>query len=524
MGDLLIDVSEFQGKPDWKKAKNKLKGVYIRVGLRGSLAKTAPQDYKKIRFDKSWKHNLSGVQAFCIPFGVYYFPTAINDEEALEGAKWFYDQVKDLDMDYPPMLDSENVWGTNKEPGRANSLSKAERTRLLKIVTDYFNARGMNIGIYASASWFTSHLDMSKFPQCVIDCTWVADSTGAVDYKGYYWLHQYGQGKCDGFSGNVDLNKVCGKIPAVKTTSKPKEVKADPVDVLLQIAQSEVGYHEGPNNSNKYGDEMHSIQPRNMDKNAPYCDAFCDWCVLQMCRRFGYDADMARKVLCGDFDDYTYFSVNLYKKAGRWTTKPGRGHQIFFGGDGHTGWVKSVDSKIHTIEGNKGDQVRECSYSLNDSKIIGYGMPRYDLIKGTVTVEEPTTANKNDGILRRGSTGKAVRFIQLCLGGLDDDGSFGWKTLSAVVEFQKSHGLEADGEVGPLTFAAILKTMPLIRKGDKGRYVKALQVALGGLEVDGSFGPLTDAAVREFQKEHSLVVDGEVGKKTWTAIFKYCFC
>ena len=135
-----IDVSEFN-TVDWAKAKSSVSYAYIRCGLRGSLAKTAPKDYKKIRFDKKWKENVAGCQKNGIPFGPYYFPTAVTDAEALEGAKWFYEQIKDLKMSLPPMLDSENVWGKNREAGRANGLSKSERTRLLKIVTDYFNER-----------------------------------------------------------------------------------------------------------------------------------------------------------------------------------------------------------------------------------------------------------------------------------------------------------------------------------------------------------------------------------------------
>ena len=513
---LFIDVSEFQGDIDWKAAKGRVKAAYIRCGLRGSLAKSAPKDYKKIRFDKKWSRNIAGVQAYGIPFGAYYFPTACNDSEATEGAAWFYKQIKDLDMDFPPVLDIENVFGKDHEAGRANSLSKSERTRLLKIVTDYFNARGMNIGIYASASWFTSHLDMSKFPQCVIDCTWVADTTGAVDYNGYYWLRQYGQGTIPGISGNVDLNRLCGEVPKVRIKAQKKT--ETPVDVLLQIAASQVGYREKAGNRNKYGDAMHAIQPRNMDKNAPWCDAFCDWCVLEMCKRFGKDAQTAKQVLCGDFDDYTYNSVNLYKKAGRWSKTPAKGYQIFFGGSGHTGWVEKVSGgRVYTIEGNKSDQVKRCNYSINDGNIIGYGMPKYNLVTGT-PIEIVT--KKDDGILRRGDTGDAVRFLQLCLGGLEDDGSFGWATLKRVVEFQKAHGLDADGEVGPLTWAAILKELPLVKRGSKGRYVKALQIALGftGDDVDGSFGPMTDKAVRAYQKKKKLVVDGEVGPKTWAAI------
>ena len=521
-----IDVSEFNGV-DWAKAKSAVDYAYIRCGLRGSLKKTAPKDYGKIRYDKKWAQNLKGVQDNGIPFGVYYFPTAVTDAEALAGAKWFYDEIKDLNMALPPMLDSENVWGNGHEAGRANSLSKAERTRLLKIVTDYFNQRGMNIGIYASASWFTSHLDMSQFPQSVIDCTWVADSTGAVDYKGYYWLHQYGQETVTG-CGKVDVNRITGKIPKVKNTTNSKEnttnskenatnsekIQLSPVDVAVSIAESYVGYHEGANNNTIFGDEMHRIQPSNMDKNAPWCDAFVDWVIYKTCQRFGYGAETAKKVLCGNFDDYTYNSVNLYKKSRRWSNKPARGYQIFFGGSGHTGLVEKVSGgRVYTIEGNKSDQVKRCNYPIGYSSIIGYGMPKYDLISGTV-VEEPAST-----VLRIGSKGKKVEFLQLCLGGLVVDGSFGVDTFAKVTAFQKAHHLQEDGQVGPLTWTAIRKTMPLLKRGDKGRYVKALQLILGGLDVDGSFGRLTRQAVCIFQKEHKLESDGEVGQQTWTKIF-----
>lgn len=457
MAKFFIDASEFNSI-DWAKAKDHIGHAYIRIGLRGALAKTAPADYKKIRFDKKWNENLAGVQKYDVPYGPYYFPTCITRAEAVEEAKWLYNQIKDLDMDLPPMLDSENVWGKDHEPGRANSLSKAERTKLLKVITDYLNSKGINCGIYASASWLTNKIDMSAFPQCVINCTWVADSTGPVDYDGYYWLHQYGKGYINGASGTIDLNRVTGKIPQARISEKPvEEKKENPADVVIQIAESQVGYHEGANNHTKYGDELHAIQPRNMDKNAAWCDAFVDWCILQMCKRFGYGADMARKVLCGDFDDYTYASVALYKKAGRWTQTPAKGYQIFFGGSGHTGIVTDVSGgKVYTIEGNKADAVRRCSYSVGNGNIIGYGRPKYELITGSVVVSEE---EYDMPLIKKGSNGKAVKVLQVILGGLTVDGDFGWKTLNATINFQKAHGLEPDGEVGPKTWSALFATL-----------------------------------------------------------------
>jgi len=515
MAKKFIDASEFNDI-DWSIAKSELSGVMLRCGLRGSL-KSNKQYYKKIRKDFKFDFNQKELQVLGIPYSVYYFPTDCTDAEATESAKWLYELVKNLDLSFPIELDVENVKGSNGEQGRANNLNKKDRTRFLKIIIDFLESKGYNVGIYASASWFNSKIDMSALSDNANACTWVADWDAPVDYKGKYWLWQYGKVNIKGCAKKVDASTVIYNMPAKISSNveKKEKIKANPVDVLISIAKAEVGYHEGVNNSNKYGDELHRIQPSNMDKNAAWCDAFVDWCVLQMCRVFGYDDVMARKVLCGDFDDYTYFSINYYKNAKRWTTKPGVGYQIFFGGAGHTGIVWKVTSiKVYTIEGNKSDEVRYCEYNINDSRILGYGMPRYDLI-GDETIYEIPNA---DNILRKGCIGKKVKFLQLCLGNLTVDGSFGWKTLNRVILFQKNYKLDPDGEVGPETWAAIIRILPMIRKGNQGRYVEALQTILGGLVIDGSFGNKTLAAVKKFQKENGLEVDGIVGPKTWAMI------
>lgn len=62
--------------------------------------------------------------------------------------------------------------------------------------------------------------------------------------------------------------------------------------------------------------------------------------------------------------------------------------------------------------------------------------------------------------LRRGSRGELVKSVQEYLNdeigaGLEPDGIFGAKTEEAVKEFQRKHGLTADGVIGPKTWAAM---------------------------------------------------------------------
>lgn len=174
--------------------------------------------------------------------------------------------------------------------------------------------------------------------------------------------------------------------------------------LVVNIAKEEVGYLEKKSNSQldsktanagsanytKYGRDMHSIYPAVMDFPAAWCDAFVDWCFYK-----AYGVANARGLLCGNFDDYTVASAQLYKNKGAYIKRgegtPKVGDQIFFNNGKriyHTGLVVKVTSTtVYTIEGNtssaagvvaNGGCVREKSYSLSYSGIDGYGRPKYD--------------------------------------------------------------------------------------------------------------------------------------------------
>lgn len=119
----------------------------------------------------------------------------------------------------------------------------------------------------------------------------------------------------------------------------------------------------------------------------------------------------------------------------------------------------------------------------------------------------------NFPVLRRGSTGTNVKVLQAVVN-VTVDGSFGPATETAVINFQRSAGLAADGIVGPNTWGALLST---VRQGDSGRSVRGVQARFG-LARDGIFGPATHSAVVSFQRSKGLTADGVVGPLTWGAI------
>ncbi|MBE9223884.1 peptidoglycan-binding protein [Phormidium sp. LEGE 05292] len=133
--------------------------------------------------------------------------------------------------------------------------------------------------------------------------------------------------------------------------------------------------------------------------------------------------------------------------------------------------------------------------------------------------------------LSKGSKGDDVKFLQEILNSygysLKVDGDFGKLTEAAVKKFQQSRDLTVDGIVGEKTWNALLpdepSKYPILRRDSTGYYVTLLQDRLNvigyPLKIDGIFGEKTEAAVKMFQKAQGLVVDGIVGKYTWSELY-----
>ena len=113
--------------------------------------------------------------------------------------------------------------------------------------------------------------------------------------------------------------------------------------------------------------------------------------------------------------------------------------------------------KEHTGIHIGGGQIIHCSNGVQTGKTSDRGWTHYAIPKGmngTVPARKPT--------IKKGSKGQYVvecqqDLLQLgySLPKYGADGSFGKETQSAVKEFQKDHGLSADGVVGSATWDAL---------------------------------------------------------------------
>ena len=248
---------------------------------------------------------------------------------------------------------------------------------------------------------------------------------------------------------------------------------------LCLWAESQIGYHEGADNWQKYAESaelqrMYGWKPQ----NEPWCDVFVDEAFISC---FGLDAACAMTYQrMGEGSALCRQSAQYYKDAGAWSNRPEVGDQVFFYASGdinHTGIVvRVVGGSIVTVEGNSSDQVAERCYSAGDSKIAGFGRPNWAAVEGK---DVPTPTNEpiaNDTpekaepryyelrfpYLQNGDTGDSVWVVQTLLqarniycGPWGADGDFGGGTEKAVKDFQRRYNLAVDGIVGPETGASL---------------------------------------------------------------------
>ena len=137
---------------------------------------------------------------------------------------------------------------------------------------------------------------------------------------------------------------------------------------IVTVALSQVGNVGGEPYWSWYG----------FGSRVEWCACFVSWCANEC----GYiEAGVIPK-----FAACASQGVPWFQERGLWQSgsyEPRSGDIIFFDWDGdmsadHVGIVEKVENgRVYTVEGNSGDSVRQNSYPIGYSDVLGYGCPAY---------------------------------------------------------------------------------------------------------------------------------------------------
>lgn len=170
---------------------------------------------------------------------------------------------------------------------------------------------------------------------------------------------------------------------------------------IIELAAAEVGYKETGSNVTKFSKYFDTTawQWFNTKKQgAEWCAIFICWLFCQI-----LGPDKARTFLgCPKPADncaagVKYFWNYLKAKGYAIDKKQGQpGDIIFFSSNKHVGIIEKVEGgKYHTIEGNKSNAVKRCSYAITSATVCGVARPNWaevDEAPAPAPAPQPTPA------------------------------------------------------------------------------------------------------------------------------------
>lgn len=467
-----IDVSSYQGKPNWKKAKESgIKYAILRIHQRNGI-------------DSSFEYNYAECKKNNIPIGGYKFSYATTVAQAEKEAEDTLKVLNGRKLDYPLFYDLE--WSTQRSLGSA-MIEKITLAFLNKV-----KKAGYKVGIYCNVDWYNNVLTSKLKAYDMWLSRYPYNDTGVIQERlrpsvGIGWQYS-SKGNVPGISGNVDMNVFYKDYTNENANSNNNSAKPQEggkpmtidqaINAMIKIAENEVGYLEkktnsqldsktanaGYNNYTKYWRDVYSSY-----QTQPWCACFVSWVFM---KAFGLNK---AKTLLKHWP-YVYCPT-LGAKFTKYAN-PKKGDIVIFyrgGTFAHTGIVTKVEGdKFWTIEGNtsgasgivaNGGGV--CRKSYYNSQLPGtkFCRPNYSIISSVNSSDISATPTNPRNYLQYGDTGNDVKTLQQKLNkvGMTDangkklveDGDFGSATKYAVRAFQEKYHLEVDGVAGKDTISKL---------------------------------------------------------------------
>ncbi len=206
----VIDVSEHNGTIDWAKTKaNGVQGVIIRLGFGWGN-----------RLDYQAQRNISECKRLGIPFGIYWYSYAYQNDQAQREAETLVSQLRQLgvspsDLSYPVFYDLEKwVWSGHNPP-----TSPSVYQGLVSTWWSHLNSAGFtNLSVYSYTSYLNGPLNTNDIHS---KTRWVANYGPHVGFafaNGVRGWQYSDNGTIPGISGTVDLSAF-GNVYDIRTLS-----------------------------------------------------------------------------------------------------------------------------------------------------------------------------------------------------------------------------------------------------------------------------------------------------------------
>lgn len=229
-----IDVARYQGTIDWQEVSQAdVDFAIVRIGYRGMAD-------GKIKSDPNGRYNLQEAAKAGIPLGVYFFSTAVTEEEAEEEAAWVAEEISGYPITYPVVYDCENF---NNPDSRQYALNKSQRTDIALAFLKAIEKKGYEAMFYASKgdmelekSWEVSRIEEDYK-------IWVAQypalpypETKETSYSGTHHMWQYSmEGSVPGIRQPVDLNIAYFGYDGIEPAHSKKIPETVEVDVEAML-------------------------------------------------------------------------------------------------------------------------------------------------------------------------------------------------------------------------------------------------------------------------------------------------
>ena len=462
----VIDVSSFQGKPDWTKVpKDGVKAAILRV-------------HQKDGTDGSFEHNYKGCKSNGVLIGGYKYSYALSTAQAVEEAENVIEVLSGRGLDFPVFYDLE--WSQQR------SLGKEAVEKIAVAFLNRIKKAGYKVGIYCNLDWYNNVLtDTLKQYDCWI-ARYPANDNGTAQERlrpsiGVGWQYS-SKGKVSGISGNVDMDVFYKDYR--DTTQKGDTTMVQ----ISNCGHDENGKYAGGKAGDQTGTEYQIM----------------DWysrswlCVLRFedSKIAAMIADMATKAAKNDLigydqgtagnsnDRYTFWqhlkasnydpaqitvacesdcsasTAAIVKGAGyRLNNEKLKNVSIYLTTRNMRAAMKNAGAKVLTDSKylTSGDYLKAGDILLNDNHHVAIAVTTGAKVSTPSTTLTGTFQTRLP-ILRKGNSGTAVAMLQAMLG-VEVDGQFGNDTYNSLKTFQKNVGVTANGTCGIDTWKAVIEHM-----------------------------------------------------------------